>query len=266
MSDDSGDTGVRSVTRALDLLALFDGPDRVFTVRELTDATGLAKTTVLRLVATLELRGLLWNHPDGHVCAGPGLLRWASLGRAAWELPAAARDVMRGLVAETAETANLYVRSATARVCVAKEEGPQNLRHHVPVGQPVPLWAGAASKILLQDGDPALLARVAALAPADTTPEALADQVAAAARDGYAISHGERELGVSGIAAPVRDSEGRVTAAIALGGPTVRFTAECIPGFVSAVAAAGARMSDIGLFPPPGGAAPQDAAPQETED
>lgn len=260
-SDDSTDTGVRSVTRALDLLALFDGPDRTLTVRELTDATGLAKTTVLRLVATLELRGLLWSRPDGHVCAGPGLLRWASLGRTTWAVPEPVREIMRGLVAETAETVNLYVRSATVRLCVAKEEGPQNLRHHVPIGEPIPLWAGAASKVLLQDCDPELLARISALAPAGTARDTLEDQVAAAARDGYSISHGERELGVSGVSAPVRDAEGRVTAAIAIGGPTVRFTAERIPGFVSAVAAAGNRMSEIGLFPPLSG-----AQPRETED
>ena len=48
----AGSGGVRSVRRALDILNLL-GEDRpVVTLREIIDATGLAKTTVLRLVQT----------------------------------------------------------------------------------------------------------------------------------------------------------------------------------------------------------------------
>lgn len=71
-----GGEGVRSVLRALDLLALFDESHRSRSVRELTDATGLAKSTVVRLVATLEQRGLLWSRgtagspPVRACCAG----------------------------------------------------------------------------------------------------------------------------------------------------------------------------------------------------
>ncbi|MER6142407.1 helix-turn-helix domain-containing protein [Streptomyces sparsogenes] len=60
-----GGEGVRSVLRALDLLALFDETHRSRTVRELIDESGLAKSTVVRLVATLEQRGLLWSRGDG---------------------------------------------------------------------------------------------------------------------------------------------------------------------------------------------------------
>ncbi|MFC3994878.1 IclR family transcriptional regulator [Nocardiopsis sediminis] len=247
-TESDADPGVRSVLRALDLLALFDEHNQRRTIRELTDASGLAKTTVLRLVGTLEHRGLLWTRPDGRIAVGPGLLRWAGLARTAWRVPEVVRQVMRELVAETAETAHLYVRSDAARVCVAQEEGPHALRHIVNVGDEFPLWAGAAAKVLLADGDDALFRRVAAASPHGARhAESLREQAGRARGDGHAVSHGERETGVSGVAAPVLDSAGRVQAAIALGGPTARFTPEAVTEFTAATVRAGRRISDIGL-------------------
>ncbi|GAA3743896.1 DNA-binding IclR family transcriptional regulator [Spinactinospora alkalitolerans] len=249
-ADSETESGVRSVLRALDLLALFDERHQRRSIRELTDHSGLAKTTVLRLVATLEQRGLLWTRPDGRIAVGPGLLRWAGLARAAWQVPEAVRQVMRELVAETAETVNLYVRSDAARVCVAQQEGPRNLRHVVNVGDELPLWSGAAAKILLIGCDDALLRRVAAASPHGARhAEALRGQVALALRQGHAVSHGERETGASGVAAPVTDAEGRVQAALALGGPTARFTDAAVAEFATAVTRAARRVSDIGLDP-----------------
>ena len=50
--------------------------NRTWTIRDIVEATGLAKTTVIRLVSTLELSGLLWATTSGYM-AGPGLWRWA---------------------------------------------------------------------------------------------------------------------------------------------------------------------------------------------
>ena len=70
--------GVRSVQRALDILSLLTDDRPAVSIREIVDSTGLAKTTVLRLVATLEQSGLLWATASGYM-AGPGLWRWAHL-------------------------------------------------------------------------------------------------------------------------------------------------------------------------------------------
>ena len=78
--------GVRSVQRALDILTLLTAERPTVTVREIVDATGLAKTTVIRLVSTLEQSGLLWATTSGYM-AGPGLWRWAHLAQRSWELP-----------------------------------------------------------------------------------------------------------------------------------------------------------------------------------
>lgn len=240
------DSGVRSVIRALDLLGLFTEDRAYWTIRELTEASGLAKTTVLRLVATLELRGLLWSDGVGRITAGPGLLRWSNLARSTWQLPEPARRVMRDLADTCGETVNLYVRGDVCRVCVAQEEGPQNLRHVVRVGDELPLWAGAASRVLLAGADDGLLAAVVERSPHNQDIEQLRDEVEAAERAGYAVSHGEREIGASGLAAPVVGAGG-VLAALALGGPTPRFTEERVAEFSEAVRDAAWRISEIGF-------------------
>lgn len=240
-----GDGGVRSVTRALDLLSCFDEDRLVWSVSDLARAAELPKSTVVRLVATLERAGMVWVRPDSQVVPGAGMLRWARLGQAAWELPDAVQQVMRDVAKVCAETLSLYVRQGPVRVCVAQQQGPHTLRHVVTPGDALPLWGGAASKVLLVDADPDLLDEVAERSPdgAEFAAE-LRRQVETARSTGYAVSHGERETGSSGVAAPVVDGEGRVIAALALGGPTGRFTPEQVARFVAVVTASAGEISD----------------------
>src|SRR3954468_6206714 len=131
--------GVRSVRRAFDILTLLTEDRPVITLREITESTGLAKTTALRLVQTLEETGLLGSHPSGYT-AGPALWRWAHLARSQWEVPQETRKVMRDLADRLGETVNLFVARGVHRICVAHEESPHPLRHVVDVGDEQPLW------------------------------------------------------------------------------------------------------------------------------
>lgn len=238
--------GVRSVQRAVELLALYDAEHPSRSVRELVDATGLAKTTVVRLVHTLEACGLLWSRGDGRTVPGPGLLHWAELARSTWQLPESALALMKRLSeASGGEAVHLYVRRTLARVCVARHEGTRTLRHVVRVGEEMPLWSGAASHVLLSRADRAETDAVAALAPHEGWPDLLRERSRRAAVDGWAVSHGEREAGVSGAAAPVFDGTGRVAAAIALGGPTVRFTEEAVAEFSVALVDAARELTAL---------------------
>ncbi|WIY06829.1 IclR family transcriptional regulator [Amycolatopsis mongoliensis] len=215
MAEDDG--AVRSVLRAFDLLALFTEHHRTWAVKDLTAASGLAKTTVLRLVATCEQRGLLWTRPDGRVTVGPGMLRWAQLANTAWQLPEPVRQVLRELAQEYGETVNLYVRSTEVLVCVAQQEGSRAIRHVGRVGDELPLGCGAAGQVL------------------------------AGAAEGTAVSHGEPEPGASSVAAAVLDGDGRLLAALAVTGPTTRFTAEAVARFGAGVTEASRRISRIGF-------------------
>ncbi|MGJ6967060.1 IclR family transcriptional regulator [Streptosporangium sp. G11] len=245
-----GGGGVRSVQRAFDILSLLTEDRRTLTIREVVDETGLAKTTALRLLQTLEHMGLLWATRKGYA-AGPALWRWAHLARHAWELPAETVQLMRELGERHRETVNLYVLRDVHRICIAQQESPQPLRHVVRVGDELPLWAGAASKVLLRDAPVRLLSRIARSSPdGEEHLATLREWIAGAARDGYAASHGEREPGLSAVAVPVTGASDATVAALSLSGPTVRFGEERVREFVADLREAAKRMSDRGFDHP----------------
>jgi DNA-binding IclR family transcriptional regulator len=242
--------GVRSVQRALGILGLLTDDRPIVSVRDIVEATGLAKTTVLRLVSTLEHNGLLWATTNGYM-AGPGLWRWAHLARKSWELPPETQTGMRELAARQRETVNLYVARDIYRVCVAQQESPQPLRHVVRVGDELPMWAGASSKVLLRDASPGLLERIAKGSPHGPGHAAvMREWIDAAAADGYGESHGEREAGLSAVAAPVLGRSGGVVAALALSGPSIRFTPDRVAEFAADLRAMAQQMSERGFDRP----------------
>jgi DNA-binding IclR family transcriptional regulator len=244
--------GVRSIQRALDILALLSEDRPLIAIRDIVAATGLAKTTVIRIVQTLEQSGLLWATNAGYM-AGPGLWRWAHLARRSWELPPETQRLMRELAARERETVNVYVARDIVRVCIAQQESPQPLRHVVHVGDELPLWAGASAKVLLRHASPALLERIARSSPAgEEQVKRMRDWIDEAARQGYAVSHGERETGLSAVAVPILGRSGTVVAALTLSGPTVRFTDERVAVFIEALLAAAAQLNERGFDHPLG--------------
>jgi DNA-binding IclR family transcriptional regulator len=246
--------GVRSVQRALDILSLLSEERPVVTVRDIVESTGLAKTTVIRIVQTLEQNGLLWAAPNGYL-AGPGLWRWAHLARSSWELPPETQKLMRDLGARRRETVNLYMLRDIYRVCVAQQESPQPLRHVVHVGDELPLWAGASSKVLLRDAPESLLKRIALGSPyGEGHVKRLQEWIEDATYRGWAVSHGEREDGLSAVAAPVLGRSGRVVAALSLSGPSVRFGDAEVEQFAGDLRRVATQMSERGFHHPLGGA------------
>jgi len=239
--------GVRSVQRALDILALLTAERPSVSIREIVNATGLAKTTVIRLVSTLEHSGLLWATTSGYM-AGPGLWRWAHLAQRSWELPPETQLGMRELAARQRETVNVYVARDIFRVCIAQQESPQPLRHVVHIGDELPMWAGATSKVLLRDASPTLLARVAQNSPyGPGHVKRLQEWIDEASVAGHAVSHGERDEGLSAVAAPIFGRSGAVVAALSLSGPTVRFTEPRIAEFAVEVKRLAQHVSERGF-------------------
>lgn len=240
--------GIRSVQRALELLSLFDERRLTWTISGMARASGLPKTTVVRLVGTLVDNGMLWTRPDAQVTVGAGLLRWARLAGTGWNVPEPARIAMTEVTLTCGEAVNVYVRQGTTRLCVAAFDGPRNPRYVIEVGTELPLWAGCASKVLLSEAPADVLQAAAARSPHGSDfVQVLNEQAEKARTLGFAVSHGEREPGISGVAAPIRDAEGSIVAAVAIGGPTTRFTDEKVDEFATAVTALAKRCTELGL-------------------
>lgn len=241
----SGDSSVRSVARALDLLNQFDHHRPFLTLREIVERSGLPKTTVVRLLANLQDRTLVSVRRDGTYTLGAAMLRWVRMSAALWQVNEPTVATMRRLVDACGETVNIYVRQDTVRISIAQEQGTHTVRNVVEVGQPMPLWGGSAAKVLLTAA-PMLIDELTLINP-DLDPVRLRAAVDAAGLAGYAVSHGEREEGASAVSAPIFAVDGRTVAALSVSGPTSRLTGARMDAAVSAVVDAAKEISAHGL-------------------
>lgn len=240
------DGGVRSIARAVDVLQLFDVEHPTRTLREIVALTALPKTTVVRMLATLESLGLIVDQHDSTFSLGAGFLRWVDLANSLWTVGPDVRRIMTGLVDECGETVNIYIRQNLGRVSILQVEGTTTVRSVVATGVPYSLESGAAAKVLLSGAPESVISALLERRPAREREE-LVGAVASITDAGYAVTHGERELGASAVAAPIVSREGRVVAALSMSGPTSRFTPDRVGKYVDAITAAAAEISNVGL-------------------
>ncbi len=199
---------VEAVERALSILEAFGEGRRVLTLAGLAEETGLYKSTILRLSASLERFGYLTRDEAGFYRLGPSVWRLGSIYRRSFDLGEQIRPELRALVEATGETASFYVREAAERVCLYRENSKQPVRHHLDEGARLPLDRGAAAHVLRaydEDGD--------------------AQDAAVRAR-GYYVSVGERNPDLSAVAVAVLSGEGTLRGALAVSGLTSRFNEE----------------------------------------
>lgn len=219
-------SGIGVLDKAVAVLtAAATGPS---SLTELVAGTELPRATVHRIAVALEVHGLLTRDDAGRWLTGP------SLGVLAGSDPLSARapGVLRELCDTTGESAQLYRRIGSWRVCVAAAERASGLRDTVPVGARLPLTAGSAAQVLTAWTD---AGRPAGAVFTDRT-------LSLVRRRGWAASIEEREAGVSSVSAPVH-VDGDVVAAVSVSGPSERLGRSLGPRLSPAVLRAAGELS-----------------------
>ncbi len=231
--------------RALDVLAAVAAGRASAGVSEIAERTGLYKSSVHRLLATLERRGFVQRDArTDKYSIGLAVLELASAFSRDDDLTSLAYPEMERLRNEIDETVSLYVRDGTERVRVQKAESRQAVRRVVQIGQRAPLYLGASGKVLLAFAPPEVREKVLDSPRREGIERSrLREQLADLARQGYASSVEEREPGSAAVAAPVFDGSGEVVAALAVSGPSGRFDSEIIARYGQAVIEAAQRIS-----------------------
>ncbi len=217
---------VEAVERALSILEAFGEERRTLTLARLAEETGLYKSTILRLCASLERFGYISRDTEGLYRLGPSVWRLGSVYRRSFDLGEHIRPELRGLVEATGETASFYVREASERVCLYRENSARAIRHHLDEGVRLPLDRGAAAHVLRafsDEGDPAVIAQVR-------------DQ-------GCYVSVGERNPELSAVAVPLLGRDGDLRGALAVSSPTSRFGAKQRDQSIALLKGASARLS-----------------------
>jgi DNA-binding IclR family transcriptional regulator len=244
-----GESTVQSVDRAvtiLELLAVHGAAGVTQLAREL----GVHKSTASRLVAALERRRLVEQVEErGQYRLGVGVLKLAGATSARLDLAQEARPVCRRLARETGETVNLAVLSGGAALYVDQVSGSSSVASYNWVGQHIPIHATSNGKVLVSELEEPELGRVLGeLAPfthSTVTDRAVLDaQLAQVRASGYATAVDELDVGLTAVAAPLRDAHGEVVASVSVSGPSFRFGPHRIDEVLPLLRAATAEISD----------------------
>jgi DNA-binding IclR family transcriptional regulator len=240
--------GVQSVDRALGILEVLARTGESG-VTEIAVELGVHKSTAFRLVATLEAHRLVEQTSDrGRYRLGTGILRLAGATTARLDLVQEARPISRQLAADTGETVNVAVLAESSALYLDQVAGSSALQPHNWVGQHIPLHATSNGKVLLSGLDEsaldATLGKLAAYTPRTITGRAeFRDELARVREQGYAVAVDELEIGLTAVAAPIRNAHGDVIASMSVSGPSFRLPEDRLVTVVRLVVAAAAEVS-----------------------
>jgi IclR family transcriptional regulator, acetate operon repressor len=215
--------GTQAVDRAAALVDLVVRADDPVSFTELSDETGLARSTTSRLLAALERTDLIERDRSGGYVAGPLFALHAALHDPWPQVARLARPVLVELGARTGETVHLGVARGQGVVHVGQVESTFLLSARDWNQVDVPPHCSSLGKVLYAYGLlPMPVGRLERRTDRTvTTREALAAQLADIRRTRYAATIDELETGLSAIAAPVEGKDG-VICAIGVSGPTAR--------------------------------------------
>lgn len=241
---------VRSLHRALSIVEEIARSGQDLGVTELSRRLGLNKSTVHRLLATLQSRGYVeQNGEGGRYGLGLKILELGSAASKRIGLREVARPLLERLSGELGEAVNLVVLRGAEAVYIDKVDTDTLIRMHFELGKRSPLHCTAAGKVLLAFS-PQPIEDVLGRGELPrftrntiTRPDELRAHLAEVRERGYAIDDEEQEAGVRCVAAPVWDRDGRLAAAVSVSGPTLRLQPDRVPAIAAALLATTAAIS-----------------------
>ncbi|MER7402809.1 IclR family transcriptional regulator C-terminal domain-containing protein [Streptomyces sp. NPDC000070] len=211
---------VRSFERGLAVIRAFDAEHPALTLSEVARACELTRAAARRFLLTLADLGYV--HTDGRrFRLTPRVLELGYSYLAGYTLSQLAEPHLEQLVARVRESSSLCVLDGDDIVYVARVPTRRIMTASITVGTRFPAYVTSVGRVILahlpdEDAE-ARLAR-AELKPLTTrtitTPDALRTELRRVRRQGYAVVDQELEEGLRSVAAPVRDRDGDVVAAV----------------------------------------------------
>lgn len=244
---------IRSVNRALKLLKCFSFEKNQLSLNELSTMLGLNKSTVHRLVKTLEEEDMLKKDPSSEVYSlGMAVFQLGNVYRDSLELRSVALPIMQALALSVGETVLINIISDFQKITIEKVNGPQGLRPAIKVGHVLPVHIGSSGKVLLafmeKEKIDEWLQKQELQAFTEHTiinKEVLKKELEQIREIGYAVGFEERTVGGAGVSAPIFDYSGKVIASLSVVGPDTRIKNFGTDKMGAAVVAAAKEISKL---------------------
>ena len=252
--DNGEGRGISVLQNGIAVLRAFTVDETLLGVSEIAAKIGLHKSTVSRILATLELEGLVERDPaTRRFRLGLGVIGLAGPLLADLDVRRIAYPVLLELSRRTGETAALMLWDGGEAVCVEQVASRHLVKHTTPLGTRYTTAASASVQVFLAQLDPfevrSLLMKGTIDLPGltEATLDAYAVRLREVADRGYAVNYGETSLEEVGVAAPVRDHRGQTVASVLVSAPRFRVSSEQLTALAEAtVAAAGETSSRLG--------------------
>lgn len=239
---------VQSVHHAAAMLKALRSDPRAATLSDLARRVGLSKPAALSLLRTLREHRLVTRDASLRYRLDWGTYELGSAVSTAEPLISAARFEVDALARQSGQAALVSILHDGGVLYVDTTLDGEPFHIAANDGKTAPLHATASGKALLAFQPASTIATVlrgplpAITSRTITDPRELDRELDRVRRSGYAVCHQESEVGLSSIAVPVRDPQGRVRAALALAGPSGRFSGIFVSRSFDLLAGAASRV------------------------
>ena len=246
-----GPAAASSTLRAFFVLEQIATSEGSVSLEEVTRLSGLPKPTVHRILHLL-MRGSLVERQslDKRYIVGPRTCALALAVQTRSPRRRERRAILTRLVSIIGETCNFTMLDGNEVVYLERVETSADVRLHMDAGSRVPLHCTASGKLLLSDMAPEQVRRLLGPGPLKrhtertiTQPSALERELVKIRASGVGTDVGEYLVGSVCLAVPVRDSQGRICAAVAVHGPAPRMTLKKGQTFLPAMRRAADEMA-----------------------
>jgi len=254
-SPDSSSTAAEArtasvVSNAIAVLRCFSVHEPLLGVTEIAGRVGLHKSTVSRILATLEQDDLVERDPQTRrFRLGLGLITMTGPLLADLDERRVAYPVLQELTERTGETSTLMLWNGTGTVCVEQIPSPQQIKHTTPLGTRFNTALSSSVQIFLA-AQPLERVRALLLSGAinhftatETNIAAYLELLQEVSAEGVAVNYGKTSVDEVGVATPVFDHRDELVAAVMIAAPRYRVTEEQVAHLVDACRAASEEVS-----------------------
>ncbi|MEK1830402.1 IclR family transcriptional regulator [Priestia megaterium] len=239
----------KTVVKSMDILNLFLTHSKL-SFNEIVQFSGIPRTSIYRMVISLEEMGLLDKDDNGEYSLGLLFLQFGHLVAERLDIRQVALPIMQKLHDKVGESVNLSVQDGEEALYVERLNTNQYVRLHMSIGQRTPLYAGACSRVILaflpHDKREKYLEKIVmkSIAPGTITDkEKLRLILEETQQIGYTVSHSELENYIAEIAAPIFNYKGHVIASISIEGLEVNYQKMMLPPLIEKVKNAALEIS-----------------------
>jgi DNA-binding IclR family transcriptional regulator len=236
----------------LDVIECLNGEAKSYRAADVAQKLGVNRTRVFRILKTLADRGYIDYDLDTQGYHLGIKFLWVGENiRERLDLRREAEPFLVGLARYSGDSAHLLILHGDTAVTIDRRQGENQLQVATPIGQSVPLYAGASPKILLAYMPEETRERIIqSLKFKQFTKNTITDSnqlrlcLQDIRRKGYAVDEEDYEIGVYAVGAPVRDNSGQVIAGITITTPATRYTSKHSKELIVQVIEAAQKLSE----------------------